>query len=99
MARWADAVERAAYGGGVVDAETEGDVQRLAPDPNAAGARPSVRLPLGSDPSSPGRAQLESEPMVDMGAKSINDTEIDVRPPAEAEGGAATLVGHGPPRR
>ena len=30
-ARWADAVERAAYGGGQVDARTEAEVDRLAP--------------------------------------------------------------------
>jgi hypothetical protein len=31
VARWADAVERAAFGGGVVDARVEGEVDRLAP--------------------------------------------------------------------
>lgn len=36
VARWADAVERAAYGGGVVDASAEADVERMAPAPPAA---------------------------------------------------------------
>ena len=31
VARWADAVERAAYGGGVIDEHAEADVERLAP--------------------------------------------------------------------
>jgi hypothetical protein len=31
VARWADAVERAAYGGGVVDAHAQSEVDRLAP--------------------------------------------------------------------
>jgi hypothetical protein len=31
VARWAEAVERAAYGGGVVDEQAQGDVDRLAP--------------------------------------------------------------------
>ena len=33
VARWADAVERAAYGGQVVDAHAQAEVDRLAPDP------------------------------------------------------------------
>jgi hypothetical protein len=32
VARWADAVERAAFGGQVVDSRVEGEVERLAPD-------------------------------------------------------------------
>ena len=37
-ARWADAIERAVYGDGEVDARTEGEIDRMAPSPaNAAG--------------------------------------------------------------
>jgi hypothetical protein len=42
VARWADAVERAAYGGAVVDQQAQGEVDRLAPGepagPAGAGA-------------------------------------------------------------
>jgi hypothetical protein len=41
VARWADAVERAAYGGEPVDAHVEADVDRLAPPPAHA---PAPRL-------------------------------------------------------
>jgi hypothetical protein len=37
VARWADAVERAAYGGQVVDAHAQAEVDRLAPTPAPAG--------------------------------------------------------------
>jgi hypothetical protein len=50
-ARWADAVERAAYGGGEVDARVEAEVERLAPDPTAAAAPPGLTvrdMPPGS---------------------------------------------------
>ena len=44
VARWADAVERAAYGGEPVDARVEADVDRLAPGaPNSPAApRPMI---------------------------------------------------------
>lgn len=32
-ARWADAIERAVYGGAEVDARTEGEIERMAPSP------------------------------------------------------------------
>jgi hypothetical protein len=38
VAQWADAVERAAYGGTPVDADAEGKVDRLAPAPEPADA-------------------------------------------------------------
>jgi hypothetical protein len=55
-ARWADAVERAAYGGADVDARVEAEVGRLAPDPRAA-ATPGLTVrdiapgTEGSEPS------------------------------------------------
>jgi hypothetical protein len=59
LARWADAVERAAYGGGSVDADLEADVDRIAPPAiPAAPASPVeefAKLP-------PARAQESSAP-------------------------------------
>jgi hypothetical protein len=43
VARWADAIERAAYAGEPVDARVEADVDRLAPSPAVAPAPPSGR--------------------------------------------------------
>ncbi len=43
VARWADAIERAAYAGEPVDAQVEADVERLAPSPAVAAAPPSGR--------------------------------------------------------
>lgn len=40
VARWADAVERAAFGGGTVDARVEADVERLEPNAARAAAPP-----------------------------------------------------------
>jgi hypothetical protein len=40
VVRWATAVERAAYGGGVVDEEAQGEVERLAPSELAEGITP-----------------------------------------------------------
>jgi hypothetical protein len=40
VVRWATAVERAAYGGGVVDEEAQGEVDRLAPGELAEGITP-----------------------------------------------------------
>jgi hypothetical protein len=38
-ARWADAIERAVFGGGEVDARMENEIERMAPpDPRAGGA-------------------------------------------------------------
>jgi hypothetical protein len=58
-ARWADAVERAVFGGGDVDARIEGEIDRMAPpDPHPGGAiaRPITREgpPAGAvvDPAS-----------------------------------------------
>jgi hypothetical protein len=45
VARWADAVERAAYAGGPVDARVEEDVDRLAPGATEArGPEAQARL-------------------------------------------------------
>lgn len=51
-ARWADAIERAVFGQGDVDARTEGEIDRLAP------AEPQQRLGAPVDPreARPGRA-------------------------------------------
>jgi hypothetical protein len=49
VARWADAVERAAYGTGVVDEQAQREVDRLAPPDPAASARPSA-APRGAGP-------------------------------------------------
>jgi hypothetical protein len=39
-ARWADAIEKAVFGGGEVDARTEGEIDRMAPpEPNVQPAR------------------------------------------------------------
>ncbi len=43
VARWADAVERAAYAGGPVDARVEEDVDRLAPGAEGRGAEAPAR--------------------------------------------------------
>lgn len=40
VARWADAVERAAFGGGTVDARVEADVERLKPEASRAPSKP-----------------------------------------------------------
>ena len=45
VARWADAVEKAAYAGEPVDARLEADVDRLAPTPAMAPVPPSGRGP------------------------------------------------------
>jgi hypothetical protein len=42
VARWADAVERAAFGGQVVDARAEGEIERLAPNNERAGQGPGA---------------------------------------------------------
>jgi hypothetical protein len=49
VARWAQAVERAAYGEGVIDAEAQREVDRLAP------AEPSDAVPSPGDPRLPPR--------------------------------------------
>lgn len=57
VARWADAVERAAYGGAVVDARAEEEVDRLAPGAKAAErAEPEkpARPPASHDGADPG---------------------------------------------
>jgi hypothetical protein len=41
VARWADAVERAAYAGAVVDARAEAEVDRLAPAGNQGPVPPA----------------------------------------------------------
>jgi hypothetical protein len=43
VARWADAIERAAYAGEPVDERAEADVDRLAPSPAASPSPPSDR--------------------------------------------------------
>jgi hypothetical protein len=45
VARWADAVERAAFGGGDVDARVEADVQRLLPDASPPADHDTVEEP------------------------------------------------------
>lgn len=44
-ARWADAIEQAVYGGGDVDARTEGEIDRMAPSPG--GGRDSPKEDRG----------------------------------------------------
>jgi hypothetical protein len=47
-ARWADAVERAVFGGGEVDARMEGEIERMAPPeprPGPAGVVPGKDRP------------------------------------------------------
>lgn len=57
-ARWADAVEKAVFGGGEVDARMEGEIERLAPvDPHPGGA--VAREPAPAEPVS--RAVSEEE--------------------------------------
>jgi hypothetical protein len=51
VARWADAVERAAFGGQVVDARAEGEIERLAP---SAGEGPRANNGNAA-PGEPGR--------------------------------------------
>jgi len=46
-ARWADAVEKAAYGGDDVDARVEAEVDRLAPDPKAPPGMTVKDIPPG----------------------------------------------------
>lgn len=54
-ARWADAVERAVFGGGGVDARMEGEIERMAPaDPRAVGV-PGAETPAG--PPEPGKVE------------------------------------------
>jgi hypothetical protein len=50
VARWADAVERAAYGGQSVDAAAQAEIDRLAPaDPDAkADAHADVHADVGA---------------------------------------------------
>ena len=59
-AKWADAVERAAYGGGDVDARVEAEVDRLAPQgaPAASPADPGLTVrdvPPEDEPTEPAR--------------------------------------------
>jgi hypothetical protein len=49
VARWADAVERAAFGGQVVDARAEGEIERLAPS-GGAGEGPRADNLRGEGP-------------------------------------------------
>jgi hypothetical protein len=51
VARWADAIERAAYAGGEVDGRAEAEIDRLAP-PAARAADPGLTIRDGAD--SPG---------------------------------------------
>lgn len=53
VARWADAVERAAFGGEVVDERAEGEVDRLAPPPPPPEPVPAP-APLGPPGRGPG---------------------------------------------
>lgn len=69
VARWADAVERAAFGGGAIDAQAEAEIDRLVPERVVAELSPGTRAAAlahdtledpprkdGSDPSAPGGA-------------------------------------------
>ncbi len=57
LARWADAVERAAFAGEPVDARVEAEVDRLAPNANAPApeARPIVDRKALANPTKPNR--------------------------------------------
>jgi hypothetical protein len=55
-ARWADAVERAVFGGGEVDARMEGEIERMAPpDPRAGAVVPGTEPTAG--PPEAGKAE------------------------------------------
>jgi hypothetical protein len=56
LARWAEAVERAAFAGAAVDARAEEEIDRLAPA--AAPASSAAPSPPVSPPSPPSRSQL-----------------------------------------
>jgi len=58
-ARWADAVERAVFGGGEVDARMEGEIERMAPaEPGPPGALPPEK---GGAPPAVAVAEREEE--------------------------------------
>lgn len=61
VARWADAIERAAFGGGEVDRRTQEEVDRLAP-PDATELRPIPEAsPDGAGPPSAGPGMAPSD--------------------------------------
>jgi hypothetical protein len=57
VARWADAVERAAYGGGVVDEHAQAEVDRLAPP----GLAEPAQTAQSAQPEAPADASLQAE--------------------------------------
>ena len=52
-ARWADAVERAVFGGGEVDARTEGEIERMAPEDPHPGGAVAKDAPHHEEPAEP----------------------------------------------
>ena len=65
-ARWADAVERAVFGGGDVDARMEGEIERMAPPeprPGPAGVVPGKAVVPGNE--EPGPAPAAGKPSED----------------------------------
>ena len=69
-ARWADAVERAVFGGGEVDARMEGEIERMAPPeprPGPAGVVPGkdgAEAAGGASPVSPLRPERQKKTSV-----------------------------------